>query len=119
MKQPALAMPAAFACGIALGLCPPCAWPASSQAFLASGFVIAACLVVGGILLTALQRLVLAGNGSMCGWIVLGVLSAAIVQQPLPFDHIVTIVEGGRINLRSPLRWHGALRDEPTPCRGV
>jgi hypothetical protein len=49
----------------------------------------------------------------MLSWALLGILGAGNAQQPLPPDHIVTLLDKGRVDLHSPLRWHGALRDEP------
>lgn len=113
MKLPALAIAAAFVCGIVLGLCPPFASRAVAHVFLIDGFVVTGLFILAGILLTRLGRLVLSAAGSMLSWILLGVLSAGIAQQPLPPDHIVTLVDDGRVNIHTPLTWHGRLRDEP------
>jgi competence protein ComEC len=47
-------------------------------------------------------------------WVFLGTLGACISNQPLPGNHIVSLINTGRIDLHTPLRWHGKLRDEPT-----
>jgi competence protein ComEC len=44
----------------------------------------------------------------------LGLLGAWISEQPLPSNHITNLIEARRIDLRTPLRWRGTLRDEPT-----
>src|ERR1700674_5799104 len=44
---------------------------------------------------------------------VLGALGAWISDQPLPGNHVISMIENGRIDLRTPLRWRGTLRDEP------
>jgi competence protein ComEC len=46
-------------------------------------------------------------------WILLGVLGACIGIQPRLSDHVIALLEAGRIELNTPLRWHGKLRDEP------
>jgi competence protein ComEC len=113
VKLPALAIAAAFACGIALGLCPQFSSRSASRVFFIDGFVIAGCFIFSGMMLTQLEQLALGAAASVLSWIFLGVLGAGIAQQPLPANHIVTLVDGGRIDLHSPLRWHGTLRDEP------
>ncbi len=114
MRLPAVAITAAFACGVALGLCPPLVRLATSHFWLAAGFLAAAFLFVGGILLLNCARSGEAAAVSGIGWIMLGVLGAWISAQPLPSNHIVRLIESGRIDLHTPLRWHGTLRDEPT-----
>ena len=54
---------------------------------------------------------------SLLSWIALGVLTAAIAQQPFPPDHVVRLVDSGTLGLHSPLRWYGTLRDEPATHR--
>ena len=113
MKLPAVAITAAFACGVALGLCPPMVRLAASHFWLAAGFLGAAFLIAAGILLVNRARLGLAAVVSGVSWIVLGLLGAWIAERPLPASHIVSLIESGRIDLRTPLRWRGTLRDEP------
>ena len=106
MKLPAVAIAAAFICGIVLGLRPVVANQATPQVFVVAGFAIAASLVIAGILLTRVQRLAVGAALSMSAWIVLGALSAAIAQQPLPRDHVLARLDSGEIDLHTPLRWH-------------
>ena len=114
MKLPAVAITAAFACGIAFGLCPPIARLATSRFLLAAGFLAAAFLLAAGTLLLKRARLGEAAVVSAVSWILLGVLGAWISEQPLPQSHITTLIEAGRIDLHTPLRWRGTLHDEPT-----
>ena len=114
MKLPAVAITAAFACGVALGLCPPMVRLATSHFWLAAGFLAAAFLIAAGILLLNRARSGVAAVVSGISWIVLGVLGACISDQPLPGTHVISLIESGRIDLRTPLRWRGTLRDEPT-----
>ncbi len=113
MRLPALAITAAFACGIALGLCPPIARLATSHFFLASGFLSAVLLLLAEMILLTRTRLAAAGVVSAVSWILLGTIGAWINEQPLPPSHISSLIEYGRIDLHTPLRWRGILRDEP------
>jgi hypothetical protein len=51
---------------------------------------------------------------SLLAWFSLGILSAVMAQQPSTSVHIVTLVDSGQLDLRSPLRWHAVPRDEPS-----
>jgi competence protein ComEC len=113
MRLPALAIAAAFASGIALGLHPAVARNASSLKLLAFSFSIVAVLVAAGILLLKFGRLFSAAAASLLAWVFLGFLGAVVAEQPRPVAHIVSLVEQGRIPLHAPLRWYGRLRDEP------
>ena len=99
MKLPAVAIAAAYACGIALGLWPAVERSATSRIFLVSGFSVAACMVGAGILLIVFRQLIPAASVSLLSWSLLGVLSAGIAQQPLPTDHVVTLEDENRIDL--------------------
>jgi len=114
MRLPALAITGAFAIGIALGLHPLAVKDASSLPLLFCWFSIAAALILSGIILIKMERLVLASAASLLCWGFLGFLGACISDQPRPADHVIALLEQGRINLDSPLRWRGHLRDEPT-----
>jgi competence protein ComEC len=113
VKLPALAIAAAFACGIALGLCPLLSSRSTSHAFFVDGFVLAGCCILSGIVLTQTSQLALGAAASMSSWALLGIIAAGIAQQPLPANHITKLADSGRIDLHTPLRWHGKLRDEP------
>jgi competence protein ComEC len=113
MRLPAVAIAAAFACGIVLGLRPAVARNAASLLLLSSSFVTIAVLVLTGILLVKIGRLVLAASASLLSWVLLGFLGVCIAEQPRQADHVISLVEQGRVPLKAPLRWHGHLRDEP------
>ncbi len=113
MKLPAVAIAAAFASGIALGLHPVVARHASSLAFLSLSFLAVALLVTTGMVFLKFGRLFLAAAASLLSWIFLGCLCACVAEQPRPANHILSLVGQGRIRLGTPLRWHGHLRDEP------
>ena len=113
MKLPAVAIAAAFASGIALGLHPAVARHALSIAFLSLSFVAVALLVTTGMVFLKFGRLFLAAAASLLCWIFLGCLGACVAEQPRPTSHVLSLVGQGRIRLGTPLRWHGHLRDEP------
>ena len=114
MKLPAVVITAAFACGVALGLYQPVARLATSRAWLAGGFLASVLLIVTAIALLNRPHLNEAAIVSAVCWIFLGTLGAWISNQPFPGTHIISLINTGRIDLRTPLRWHGRLRDEPT-----
>jgi len=113
MRLPAIAIAAAFACGIAVGLHPAAARNASCVFLLASCFITAVMFLSAGFVLARFDHLVPAAVTSLLCWGTLGFLSACVAEQPRHPNHITTLVEDGRIRLQTPLRWHGRLRDEP------
>ena len=113
MKLPAVAIAAAFASGIALGLHPAVARNASLLAFLSISFLAIAFLASAGFLLLKYGHLVFAWATSLLCWLLLGCVGACVAEQPRPANHVPSLVEEGRISLSTPLRWHGQLRDEP------
>src|SRR6266849_6328420 len=114
MRLPAVAIATAFACGIVLGLHPALASNAASHVLLYTFFVTIVVLVMAGFLLVGIGRLFLATVASLLSWILLGFLGVCIAEQPRDADHVISLVERGRLPLKTPLRWHGHLRDEPT-----
>jgi competence protein ComEC len=113
VKLPAVAIAACFLCGIAICLSLIPARLAVSRAALASGFLLVAILLLAGVALTAIETLPWATAACAASWIVLGILAAEIAQQPRAADHVLTLADGNALDLHSPLRWHGRLRDEP------
>ena len=113
MKLPAVAIAASFVCGIVLGLSTWFARASGSHSFLLGCCGVAGVSIVAGMVLLRLHRLALSATASLLAWVALGVLSAGIAQQPLPSDHVVRLVDGDQLDLHSPLRWYGTLRDEP------
>jgi len=113
VKLPALAIAAAFAGGIVLGLRPVFTQSVAPRLLLAFSFSAVLIFVVSGILLTLRERLFLGAAASLLCWVTLGVLSARIADQPRPADYILALAESGHVPLKTPLRWHGRLRDEP------
>jgi len=114
MKLPAVAIAAAFASGIAVGLHPVVSRNASSHILLSSFFIFIAVLVLVGIMLVRAGWLFLATVASLLGWVLLGFLAVCIAEQPRDADHVISLLEQGRLPLKIPLRWIGNLREEPT-----
>src|SRR5260370_39854360 len=107
MRLPAVAIAGAFAGGIVLGLHPAVARKAASLLLLSSSFATIAFLVLSGILLIKTGRLFLAASASLLSSVLLGLLGACIAEQPRRADHGISLVEQGRVPLKTPLRWHG------------
>src|SRR5258707_4300778 len=114
MRLPGVAIAAAFAGGIVLGLHPAIARNAASFLLLASSFIMIAIFILTGILLVRIGRLVPAAVASILSWVLLGFVGVCIAEQPRDTDHVISLVEQGHLPLKTPLRWHGHLRDEPT-----
>jgi competence protein ComEC len=113
MRLPAVAITAAFASGIVLGLHPTVIRNAASHTLLSSFFVFAGILILVGIILVKIGRLFFATMASLLSWIFLGFLGVCIAEQPRDANHVISLVEQGRLPVKTPLRWHGHLRDEP------
>ena len=113
MRLPAVAIAALFACGAVLGQMNWFARGVSSHVFFSIGFVALAILICAGICLVRIGRLFPAAAISALSWLILGVMGAGIGNQPRPADYVLSLVEAGRLDLKTPLRWHGHLRDEP------
>lgn len=113
MKLPAVAIAAAFAGGIAFGMHPAVARHASSLTFLSISFLAIALLASAGFLFLKYRHLMFASAASLLCWLLLGCIGVCITEQQRPADHVLSLIEEGRISLSTPLRWHGHLRDEP------
>ncbi len=111
--MPAVAIAALFACGVVLGQASWFAERVSSHVYLAVGFAAVGLLICAGLVLARIGRLFPAATFSILSWILLGALGAGIANQPRPEDFILSVVDAGRVDLKTPLRWHGRLRDEP------
>src|SRR5260370_22740515 len=118
MRLPAVAIAADFACGILTGMCPAVVRNASSYFFLSSLFTFIAALILAGIALLKIGRLYLATAASLLCWVSLGLLAVCIAEQPRDTDHVISMVDQGRLPMKTPLRCHDRLRHEPPrlPC---
>ncbi|HTQ59907.1 MAG TPA: DNA internalization-related competence protein ComEC/Rec2 [Candidatus Solibacter sp.] len=113
MRLPAVALAALFACGVVLGQTPWFAGSISSHDCIAIGFAATVALVCCGLFLTRIGRLVPGATFAALSWLILGLLGAGIADQPRPANYVLSLVSSGRVSLKTPLRWHGRLRDEP------
>jgi len=78
------------------------------------GFLIGAgVLLVASAIFVARSYLWAAAAAALCCWTLLGLAGACIAQQPRAPNHVISLMENGRLDLHTPLRWHGRLRDEP------
>lgn len=113
MKLPAVCLVAAFAGGIALGIFSPVhSWSDSSLAIRLLA-IVTCCLLTGSLYAICRGFILFAGGISLLVWFSLGTLSALLAAQPAPANQIISLVSAARLDLSSPLRWHGHLRDEP------
>ncbi len=114
MKAPAVAIVAALVCGIALGLYPPFTRFSASPAKLGFCFVVSAAFGLIALILLRSDKLTASGTFSLLCWLSLGLTGAVIAQQRLPSNHVTQLLDHNQLSLKTPLRWHGTLRDEPT-----
>ena len=114
MRLPAVAIAAVFSGGIALGLHLPATQYGGLRLVLASGFAIVLVLLIVSFILAIKNRLFAAAVLGAMTWLVLGMVGAALATQEKPADHVLSQIKNGEIDIGTPLRWHGVLRDEPT-----
>jgi competence protein ComEC len=113
MKLPAVAIAAAFAGGILLGMSHALS-PRTAAHFSTAFTILIVCLLVAtGFLLLWRNFVWTAAATSLAAWIALGILAACLVNQPLPAEHILTKLSAHQIPQKTPLRWHGTLQNEP------
>src|SRR5271168_3863646 len=103
MRLPAVALAALFACGVVLGHVEGFTQQVSSPIYLAMGFVLVCVLIAAGILLARGGRLFPAAISSALSWLILGVLGAGVGSQPRPADYVLSLVDAGRLDLKTPL----------------
>src|SRR5271154_3530915 len=113
MELPAVAIAAAFAGGILLGLLPPPRVPDSLRALILLMLAVAAAAWIASAIFLRYDSLWPAGIASLLVWVALGSAGGLIARQPLPRSHILQRLAANEIPLRVPLRWHGTLREEP------
>ena len=106
MRLPAVWLTAALAAGAGFAL----RWP-EPMARLALAAVLL--LALGGALLAA-RRNVLAWVAVLVAWSALGGLAVGVERASVPGDHVTKLIAKGTIDLTTPLRWRGHLRDTPT-----
>jgi hypothetical protein len=97
MKLPAVAIVAAFASGIALGLHPSVVPHATSPFFLAACFASCLVLILAGLTLAKMDFLFPAATVSLRSWALLGFLGASVAEQPRPANHVTSLLEQRRL----------------------
>lgn len=113
MKLPALAIFTAFAVGIACGLNAEIADQSKSHTVVAVLLFSSLASLLIGIFFVSRSCVVCAGVATLLCWGLLGVAAVRIQRQPRRADHILSLANAGKINLKSPLRYYGQLADEP------
>lgn len=48
-----------------------------------------------------------------CAWLSLGMLAARLEREAVPANLASTLIESGKLDSSTPLRWHGRLRTDP------
>jgi hypothetical protein len=114
MKIPAVAIAAAFAGGIVLGRSALVAAHATQRWFLLAVIAGVAALLLLAFLFAWRDFLRSAAATSLLSWLGLGMLASCLAQQPLPPEHILSRIAAQQVPLRTPLRWTGILREEPS-----
>ena len=114
MKLPAVAIAAAFAGGILLGHWHLFSSRAVVYPFPLLAVAIICLLLVLSLVLTWRGFLWPAATASLAVWIGLGILAACLAAQPLPHEHVLSRLAAQQIPQKTPLRWHGILRSEPS-----
>src|SRR5260370_41502236 len=103
MRLPGVAIAAAFAGGIVLGLHPAIARNAASFLLLASSFIMIAIFILTGILLVRIGRLVPAAVASILSSELLGCAGVCIPEQPRDSDHVISVVDQRPRTVQRPL----------------
>jgi competence protein ComEC len=114
MRIPAVAIAATFAGGILLGQMIAQAPQHLARGFLLLFFAAILLLLLASFFLSLRDRLWQAAILSLLCWVGLGALAMVIAARPLPAEHILSRIAAGEIELKTPLRWYGQLRGEPS-----
>ena len=113
MKLPAVAIAAFFAGGIVLGsqslFAAHTSLPYALRVLLLGELL----LLFAGVWLVRTEHLRAAAAVALAFWMALGTISARVANQPLPAEHVLSLLAARRLDLATPLRWQGRLRDEP------
>ena len=109
MRIPAVALAVAFSGGILLG----------RQLHLTPNFIGFTLATVLFLLLAALifvwrGNLRTAAIVCLICWTSLGAIAIAVGSRALPVEHVLIRIAAGQIELKTPLRWYGRLRSEPS-----
>jgi len=113
MRLPAVAIAAALSGGILLGRVGSLPSFLFARSVLACGFAAVCLFLLSSLFLAARGWLWPAALLSLLSWCGLGVLAIEISSRPLPPEHVLVRLAAHQFELKTPLRWHGTLRDEP------
>jgi hypothetical protein len=111
MKLASLAMATAFALGIACCLNPDITHRGSFLTFFLCDAAATSLLI--GIGFAWRTRVVLSGPKSVVRWGMLGLAAVYLGEQRRRANHILSLVDAGKIDLKSLLRYYRRLADEP------
>ncbi len=114
MKAPVVAIAAAFAGGVLLGMSSSFSFYRTSSQFLVALVALLAVLLVAALVLALRDRVWTAAPVLLAAWVGLGSLAGCVAKQPLPKEHVLSRLGTGEIPARTPLRWYGVLRNEPS-----
>jgi len=109
MRIPAVAIAVAFSGGILLGR-----GLHLSHGVLGISLLSIFVLLIVGMFFAWSDRLWAAAIFLLLGWIGLGALGIVVASRPLAAEHVLRRIAAGQIELRTPLRWYGYLRSEPS-----
>ena len=93
MKLPAVAIAAAFAVGIAIGLHPAIAAHANSRELLVGLFIFATLTLIAAAILVLRSWLLPAGFVAMACWVSLGAVGMLLSEQPAPPSYVISVVQ--------------------------
>lgn len=99
MKLPAVAIAAAFAGGVALGLHHAVVPHVTSRFFLGLCFAASVVLILAGRALARIESLFPAATISLLSWTLLGFLGACVAEQPRPANHVTSLLEQKGLSL--------------------
>jgi len=119
VKLPAVAIAAAFACGIATGLFRGMTAHAGSRELVVGFFIAAGAMLGLGFFFVARGYLWAAGCAALFSWAFLGFVGAYISQQPRATDHVTSLIENGGSGYTRRCAGTVSCGMSPRGCRGA
>ncbi|HEY0702365.1 MAG TPA: DNA internalization-related competence protein ComEC/Rec2 [Candidatus Acidoferrales bacterium] len=105
MKLPAVWIFAAFASGVGIAM----RWPASPKVWIAAAVLAIAC---GAVLLWR-GHATPAWTCALLAWASLGGFAGHVERLAVPHNQITRVLSEKQVDLATPYRWRGRLRDDP------
>ena len=84
-----------------------------SRSVFGISFLVVFFLLIAALLFASKAKLWTAAIFSLMGWVCLGAIGMSIASRPLPAKHVLRRLAAGELELKTPLRWYGRLREEP------